>query len=1120
LRLRDSSLRNLNTVADDAVSHIMSRMHLLFRSTVLSFALLTLTTRALAQKADLMQIDTTLCEMRHDPLGIDSPKPRLSWKLSATGHDAKQSAYQVLVASRPELLTEGKADLWDSGRVASDQSLHVEYAGKPLTSSQQVFWTARVWDARTDKPSEWAKPATWTMALLSPVDWHARWMGFAPPAPPSPMAGAKWVWYAEPSWDKAHPVDAPPGGRLLWRSFDLPAGAPVRAARLMISVDNESTITLNDRPVGVTTDWRSVGEFDVAPLLKVGGTNVLRVLATNGANKPNAAGVLASLTIERGDGMTQRITTDEQWQASVADDAKSSTTKSTRTTSSASAPSSAPVASPVRVLGDWGMGPWNRLAETPPVLPIARRGFALDKPVRRAVVHVTGLGHYRLYVNGEPARQTVLDPPWSKYEKTIFYDTIDVTPLVRRGENAFGIELGKGYYNTLGDRRIHAGVFDRPLAAIVQAHIEFEDGSTQEIVSDESWRWTQGPYTHNSIIGGCDYDARLLPDGWASPGFDDHEWKPARLIDPPTPGKVVASSSPPIKTFQEFAPTHIDEPEPGHFVYDFGQNASATVRLTVRGGKPGQTLRLTYAEQRHGASPHKNDGRGLVDQSGIRSPNYIEYTCRGGGEESWFYDEFYSGFQYIEITGAVPDGKPNPKGLPVVAEVKSVHVHADAPPVGALVTSNEMYGRIDRMVDWAVRSNLMHVLTDCPHREKLGWLEVPHLMWPGLAMKYDLAGFGPKVCRDIRDTQAPDGMIPTVAPSYDPKGYHFGGFNNPFGYTPEWGAAGVLIPWYVYAYYGDERCLADNYDCMRKYVDFMRGTCKEGELVPKGGLGDWYDYGHGKALGPSQFTPVELTAMAIFHDCARRVADAAHVLKRGDDEQKYRDLAARIAADFNRRYFNADTGEYKNNGSCQTANAMALVCGITPAADARRVTDAIVADLEKRGYQQTSGDVGFHYLVRALADNGRSDAIFKILARSDLGSYAYLVNNGWTSLPEAWDADHNSSMNHCMLGHIEEWFAQDLGGIKPIDGVPAFKRFRVCPVVGEGVTSAGYSFDSPYGRIVTAWRVEGDQFHLDVTVPPNTSADVWLPNTTTAEHVGSGTHHFDGPRAAVQPRKP
>jgi alpha-L-rhamnosidase len=519
------------------------------------------------------------------------------------------------------------------------------------------------------------------------------------------------------------------------------------------------------------------------------------------------------------------------------------------------------------------------------------------------------------------------------------------------------------------------------------------------------------------------------------------------------------------------------------------------VRLKVK-GTAGATLRLTYAEQRHGQSPHRNDGKGLVDQSGIQSPNYIQYTLRGAGggeeEETWFCDLFYTGFQYLQLEGAVPAGLPNPEKKPVVTEIESVHVRADAPVAGTFTCSNAVYGKIDTMISWAVRSNLSHVLTDCPHREKLGWLEVPHLMWDSMAYRFDLSSFGPKVCRDIADSQSPDGMIPTVAPSYPtfPGGFH---------YTPEWGAAGVLIPWYVYQWYGDRRNLADHYDTMRRFVDYMRDTSSD--LVPKAGLGDWYDYGHGDRPGPSKFTPPELSAMAIFHDCARRVADAAAVLGKADDERAYRALAADIRRAFNRRFYRGN-GAYENHGSCQTANAMALVCGLVEPSEESAVADAIVKDLEERKYQQTSGDVGFHYLVRALTDYGKSDALFRILNRDELGSYAFLVNAGWTSLPEAWDADHHSSMNHCMLGHVQEWFNRDLAGLQP--EAVAWKAFRVRPMPGEGVTSASATLDTPYGRVASAWKQEQGTFTIDVTVPANTTARVHVPAARREDVIEGG----------------
>jgi alpha-L-rhamnosidase len=927
------------------------------------------------------------CEMRNNPLGIETASPRLSWILTSDARGESQTAYQVLAATTPDLLQPGRADMLDTGRQDSEQSIHVQYAGKPPRSGQQVFWTVKVW-GRDGRESTWAKPARWTMGLVSPADWQAQWITDTrverqeKPA----ITRGNWIWHAEHA---GHEV--PPGTRYFRRVFDLPRDARVDAAELHLAADNQAQIRLNGQSIGEQDDWSQPSRFEIGRALKPGLQNVLNVAVTNTTDKPNPAGLIAVLTVPLESGKSFEIVTDASWQATITP------------------PESADWKA-AKVVEKWGEGPWRNAdhGALQPPLPIFRREFALDKPVRRALVHVSGLGHYKLYLNGIPFGDHFLGPAWSKYQKTVYYETFDITDMLSRGRNAIGAMLGRSYYATRGDRRIHAGVFDNPPVLIAQLDIEQEDGSTSRIVTDESWRWTVGPYQHCSIIGGVDYDARLLPGGWASAGFDDSKWETARTIDPKL-GKLSSATSPPLKTFDEFKPLSITEPQPGKFVYDFGQNVSATVRLKVR-GPAGARLRLTYAEQRQGQSPHRNDGNGLVDQSGIGSPNYIEYTLRGGDEEQWFCDQFYTGYQYLQLDGAVPTGAANPENKPIVTDITSVHVRSSAPAAGSFACSNEMYQKIDRMIEWSVRNNLSHVLTDCPHREKLGWLEVPHLMWDSMAYRFELSGFGPKICRDITDSQGEDGMIPTVAPSYP-------SFGGAFGYTPEWGAAGVLIPWYVYEWYGDRRNLAASYDTMRRFVDYVKSTSTD--LIPKAGLGDWYDYGHGQALGPSKFTPPELSATAIFHDCARRVADAAKVLGKDEDERAYRDLAGQIRVAFNKRFYEGN-GRYKNNGSCQTANAMALVCGLVEPSQQVAVASAIVDDLKKRKYQQTSGDVGFHYLVRALTDFGHSDALFHILNRTELGSYTFLVNAGWTSLPEAWDADKNSSMNHCMLGHIQE----------------------------------------------------------------------------------------------------
>jgi alpha-L-rhamnosidase len=714
-------------------------------------------------------------------------------------------------------------------------------------------------------------------------------------------------------------------------------------------------------------------------------------------------------------------------------------------------------------------------------LPVFRKTFRVAKPLRQARVHVCGLGQYDLFLDGGKVGNHFLDPAWSVYEKTVFYNTFDLTSELRRGPHTLGVMLGKGFYNTTGDRRVHGVNARRPLKFILQAHLRYADGTEETLLSDNSWRATAGPITHSAILGGEDYDARRLPAGWGRPGFNDSAWVQA-LETIGSGGALRAALSPPLQTFDNFRPVTIDEPQPGVFVYDFGQNASSIPRLRVR-GSAGQTLRMVPAEQRHGMSSRRNDGKGPVNPAGVGNPNYFRYTLRGGAEEAWTPQFSYTGFQYLQVEGAVPKGRPNSRGLPVVEELVSVHVRNAADAVGSFECSIPLFNRVDKIIDWAVRANLSHVLTDCPHREKLGWLEVAYLMGPSIAGRYDIARFYGKVAWDIADSQQPDGLVPTVAPAYP-------AFAGGFAYTPEWGAAAVVIPWMLYEWYGDRSVLAERFDTMKSFVDYMRATSTN--LVPRPGLGDWYDYGHGKPAGASQFTPVELTAMATFHRCARIVADTAQVLNRPEDQRRYQELADAIARAFNARYFDGKS-EYRNSGSPQTANSMALVTGIVPKANQQAVLNRLVEDLVARGYQQTAGDIGYCYLLQALGRNGRHDVICNMTTRTNLGSYGFIVGNGWTSMPEAWDANTGASMNHCMLGHIQDWFLGHVAGIRPDPDAPGFRRFIVAPQPVGDLTWARGSLHSIRGPIACEWDLTKNRLRVKLTVPPNTAATLLLP---------------------------
>jgi hypothetical protein len=476
-------------------------------------------------------------------------------------------------------------------------------------------------------------------------------------------------------------------------------------------------------------------------------------------------------------------------------------------------------------------------------------------------------------------------------------------------------------------------------------------------------------------------------------------------------------------------------------------------------------------------------GLGLVNQAGVGSPNYFQYTLRGGSSEEWTPQFSYTGFQYLLVEGAVPQGRPNPHGLPVIDELASVHVRNHVPAAGHFECSDRMFKAVDRGIDWAVRANLAHVLTDCPHREKLGWLEVAYLMGPSIAGRYDIERFYRKVARDCVDSQAPDGLVPTVAPSYP-------AFSGGFAYTPEWGAASVIVPRLVYDWYGDPGALRASYAAMKGFVDYLKNTSRD--LVPVPGLGDWYDYGHGKPVGASQFTPVELSAMATFYRCTRVVADTAALMGKPEEQQTYGQLAVQIRDAFNAHYFDGKA-VYRNAGSPQCANSMAVALDMVPSGAELAVLERIVEDIRSRGNQQTAGDIGYAYLVEALARNGRSDVLFDIASRTNLGSYGFIVNNGWTAMPEGWDADTGASMNHCMLGHIQQWFMGHVAGIRPDPAHPGFARFIIAPEPVGDLTWARASYDSIRGRIESDWQVADGHFRLNLTVPPNTRATVVLP---------------------------
>jgi alpha-L-rhamnosidase len=826
-------------------------------------------------------------------------------------------------------------------------------------------------------------------------------------------------------------------------------------------------------------------------------------------------------------------------------------------------------------------GPPPTINTDPPVepqaMPLFRHGFAVAKPIERAIVCVSGLGQYELRINGRRAGTGVLNPGWTDYRKTVLYNTFEVTPLLRPGANMLGVMLGNGMYNVeryAGRYTKLVGTFGQP-KLILQLKLVFTDGSEQLIVSDSSWRTRPGPIVLSHTYGGEDFDARLEPADWDLPGDGSSDWLPAIRVEGPG-GALRAQNVPPIAVAREMTPLAIKQPvgrpparqapadrspllqppldqpsveqppvgppsvrrapvgrppRPGVYVYDLGENFSGWPKIVVR-GPAGRKVKLLPGELL--------DDTGLVtQQSGNARPDNevsFSYTLKGGADETWTPRFTYYGFRYVQVEGAAPAtdagaGLPAP-GEVVLVSLQGEFLHADLPRTGRFDCTNPLLVRIHELITQALLSNTMSVLTDCPQREKLGWLEQTHLNADTVFYNEDAVTLYEKMLRDMQDSQLPDGMIPEIAPEYLAF-LNADGSNSIFRDSPEWGAAIVLSPWATYRYTGDLRILAEGYPSMQRYAQYLATRLQDGLL--DFGLGDWYDIGP-KPPGEAQWTSRALTGTAIYCEILLALVRIADILGHSADARRYSSEASSATRTFNARLFDPNTNQY-DRGS-MTANAMPLAIGLVPADRRAAVLANLVADIRAHGNHVTAGDVGFHYVVLALMENGRGDVLYDILSRTDSPSYGNQLAQGATALTEAWDANSQKSQNHFMLGHAETWLYGGLGGIRIDFARPAESRIRIAPQVVAGVDSATVRYRSVLGEIASSWRRHGGRLQLDVEVPPGAMAQIEILTAGASEitesgvalersrgilhisrtdsHqvilvVGSGSYHFEGP---------
>ncbi|UYQ95554.1 glycoside hydrolase family 78 protein [Chitinophaga horti] len=696
------------------------------------------------------------------------------------------------------------------------------------------------------------------------------------------------------------------------------------------------------------------------------------------------------------------------------------------------------------------------------VLPRFRKSFTIAKPVKSVTAFVSGLGHFEMQVNGAKTGDHFLDPGWTNYQREALYVTFDITRQCRQGENAVGMLLGNGFYYIPGQRyRKMTGAYGLP-KMIMRIAVDYADGTSENIVSDDSWQTAPSPVVFSSIYGGEDYDARLE----SSTG-----WKAALITDGPALASQMAE---PVKVMEQFTPVKSNELRTGVTIYDLGQNFSGIPAIRVRGNR-GDSVRIIPGELLN------EDGS--VNQKASGSPSYFTYILKGGEEESWQPRFTYYGFRYLQVETV---------GSPVLTQIAGLHIRNAAEKTGSFHCSNELFNQTYKLIDWAIKSNTVSVFTDCPHREKLGWLEQTHLMGASVHFNYAAAPLFRKAIRDMIQAQYPDGKIPEIAPEFTK-------FTPPFDESPEWGSAAIILPWYNYRWYGDLQTLDSAYHMMKQYTGYLHRKSNNGLLTH--GLGDWFDIGPNKS-GFAQMTKMGVTGTATFYYDLSIMAKAARLLKKDEDAAYYEQLASDVKKKFNDAYFDTQRRQY--DSASQTANAMALYMGLTTPETHDDVVAALVRDIRGRNNALTAGDIGYRYVLRALEDAGRSDVIFDMNYRDDVPGYGYQLKHGATALTESWQAYPSVSNNHFMLGHLMEWFYAGLAGIGQTAGAVGYQHIEIRPEIVGDVKEVKATYQSLYGKIESAWSKQPGRFELRVTVPVNTKATVYLPATASAKVLQDG----------------
>lgn len=757
--------------------------------------------------------------------------------------------------------------------------------------------------------------------------------------------------------------------------------------------------------------------------------------------------------------------------------------------------------------GDWTARfitpDWEEDSRQPQPAPLLRREFELRANIQSARLYVTSLGLYEAEINGNVIGDHVFSPGWTVYDQHLRYQTFDVTGMLHEGQNAISAILGDGWFRgRIGFGGGQRNTYGRHLALLAQLEVQYEDGSSERIVTDDvqAWRAATGPVLMNDIYDGETYDARLEHHGWSLPGFDDSKWAGVRSVEWNL-NSLEAPLGPPVRRIETIAPVSVAQSPSGKTIVDFGQNLVGRLSIRVK-GPSGYTITLRHAEVlEHG-------------ELGTRPLRFAEatdrYTLRGGEIETWEPRFTFHGFRYLEVNDWPGELK--------LEDLRAVVIHSDMERTGWFDSSDPLLNRLHENVVWGMRGNFLDVPTDCPQRdERLGWTGDLEVFSPTASFLYDASGFLQSWLKDLAIEQHKlGGSVPHVVPNV---------LGNGAG-AAAWADAATVVPSVLYQRYGDIGVLADQFESMRAWVDYVASLAGEKYLWDKGfQFGDWLDPTAPPDHPAKARTDKAIIASAYFAHSARLVARAADVLGRAEEKIRYSALADNIRNAFAREYV-TPAGRLMNDA--ETAYALAIAFDLLPTAEQRQHAGDRLAELVRdSGYRIRTGFVGTPLICDALCSTDHYRAAYRLLLQRECPSWLYSVTMGATTIWERWDSmlpdgsinpGEMTSFNHYAFGAVADWMHRTIGGLTPAE--PGYHRIEICPRPGGGLTHCRVTHLTPYGLAECAWRIEAGKFDLDVIIPANTTASVTLPGDATPLDVGSGSWHWAVPYRDPDARGP